>query len=115
MGLQILEEFRPITPIRTVVPTTRTLKHDLGTTMEMLNEDVVEECHTPTSPSQKLRTPLLCPPAPKKPRRVPPRHNSDPPSSQPFFSVSHDLASIFVLRKPNLPTTTTTSTNQPLF
>ncbi|BAT80104.1 hypothetical protein LR48_Vigan04g008100 [Vigna angularis] len=112
MGLEILEGFRPITPIRTVVPTTRTFKHDLGTTKEMLNEDVVEECHTPTSPSQKLRTPLVCPPAPKKPRLPPRRHNSDPPS-QGFFSVSHDLASIFVLRTPNLPTTT--STNQPLF
>lgn len=101
MGLEILEEFRPITPIRTVVPTTRTFKHDLGTTKEVVNEDVVEECHTPTSPSQKLRTPLVCPPAPKKPR-VTPRRNLDPPS-QGFFSVSHDLASIFVLRTPNQP------------
>ena len=95
MGLEILEEFRPITPIRTVVPTVRTtLKHDLGTTTtttkEVLNEDVVieEECHTPTSPSQKLPTnPLVCPPAPKKPRVVPRRlKNLDPP----FFPPTAD-------------------------
>ncbi|TKY72785.1 hypothetical protein E2542_SST01530 [Spatholobus suberectus] len=100
MGLEILEEFRPITPVRTVVPTARTFKHDLGTTKEVLNEDV-EECHTPTSPSKKLRTPLVCPPAPKKPR-VPRRNNLDPPT-QGFFPVPHDLASVFVLRTPNLP------------
>ncbi|KAH1041729.1 hypothetical protein AAZX31_09G059700 [Glycine max] len=112
MGLEILEEFRPITPIRTVVPTVRTtLKHDLGTTTtttkEVLNEDVVieEECHTPTSPSQKLPTnPLVCPPAPKKPRVVPRRlKNLDPPSQEGFFQVPHDLASVFVLRSPSLP------------
>ncbi|CAJ1975825.1 unnamed protein product [Sphenostylis stenocarpa] len=107
MGLQILEEFRPITPLRTVVPSSRTFKHDLGTTKEVLNEDVVEECHTPTSPSQQLRTPPVCPPAPKKPRLLR-THTLDPPS-QAFFPVSHDLASIFVLR--NLPTT---PTKQPL-
>lgn len=112
MGLEILEEFRPITPIRTVVPTVRTtLKHDLGTTTtttkEVLNEDVLieEECHTPTSPSQKLPTnPLVCPPAPKKPRVVPRRlKNLDPPSQEGFFQVPHDLASVFVLRSPSLP------------
>lgn len=113
MGLQILEEFRPITPIRTIVPTSRTFKHDLvettTTTKELLNNDV-EECHTPTSPSQKLRIPLVCPPAPKKPR-VAKRNNFDP-SSQGFFQVPHDLASVFVLRTPNLPKR---STKQALF
>ncbi|RDY08682.1 hypothetical protein CR513_07065, partial [Mucuna pruriens] len=106
MGLEILEEFRPITPIRTIVPTARTtFKHvtevtDLGTTKEVVNEDV-EECHTPTSPSRKLRIPLVCPPAPKKPR-VPRRINLDTPS-QGLFPVPHDLPSVFVLRTPNFP------------
>ncbi|KAK7303949.1 hypothetical protein RJT34_14883 [Clitoria ternatea] len=100
MGLEILEDFHPITPIRTVVPSARTLKHvsneDLDLTKEMLKEDTVEECHTPTSPSQILKTPLVCPPPPKKPRVPRSNNNSDPPS-QGFFHVSHDLASIFVL------------------
>nr|KYP59321.1 hypothetical protein KK1_014753 [Cajanus cajan] len=103
MGLEILEEFRPITPVRTLVPNARTLKHDLGTTKEVLNEDVEnenEECHTPTSPSQTLRTPLVCPPPPKKPRVTRKRNKFQPPS-QGFLHVPHDLASVFLLRTPN--------------
>ncbi|KAK7411951.1 hypothetical protein VNO78_03396 [Psophocarpus tetragonolobus] len=103
MGLEILEEFMPITPIRTVVPTTKAFnKHDLGTTKEAANEDD-EECHTPTSPSQKLTTPLVCPPAPKKPRVVSQRHNLDTTPSEGFFKLQHDLASVFVLGSPNFP------------
>ena len=105
MGLEIIEEFRPITPIRTVLAA-RTLKQakelpDLETTKEQNEEE--EECHTPTSPSQKLRTPLVCPPAPKKPRVLVPRRNNNvlAPASKRFFQVPHDLASVFVLRTPN--------------
>ncbi|KAK7329091.1 hypothetical protein VNO77_23237 [Canavalia gladiata] len=97
MGLEILEEFRPITPIRTV----RTLnKHVTQVSDLESSEEDVEECRTPTSASQTLRTPLVCPPAPKKPRLPPKTNNLDPPS-QPFFQVPHDLASRFLQRTPN--------------
>ncbi|KAL2340496.1 hypothetical protein Fmac_008436 [Flemingia macrophylla] len=98
MGLEILEEFLPITPVRIIAPVAITFNHDLGTTMDVLNDDV-EECHRPTSPSQTLRTPLVCPPPPKKPRVT--RRNKFEPPTQGFFQVPHDLASVFVLRTPN--------------
>ncbi|KAJ1400651.1 hypothetical protein SESBI_29342 [Sesbania bispinosa] len=90
MGLEILEEFRPIMPIRTVA-TTRTFNQPDPETTKGLKEE--QECHTP--PHQILRTPLVCPPAPKKPR-VARRTNFTAPS-QGFFQVPDDLASVFLL------------------
>lgn len=115
MGLEILEEFRPITPIQTVPPS-RTLKRvielsDLETTKEILKinevEDINEECHTPTSQAQTIPLLLVCPPAPKKPRvtrRIRRSNNlaASPTSSHGFSQVPlDDLASVFVLRTPN--------------
>ncbi|MED6155455.1 hypothetical protein PIB30_005307 [Stylosanthes scabra] len=79
MGLEFIEEFRPITPIRTVPASSSTkFKHvknlpDLHTTITEQEEDYDyddddEECRTPTSPSRTLTPPLVCPPAPKKQR-----------------------------------------------
>ncbi|KAI4335330.1 hypothetical protein L6164_013985 [Bauhinia variegata] len=105
MGLEIFEEFRPITPIRTV-PIARTFNQyltdpsDPQVTKELLqlNVEQDQECHTPKSPSHTLKTPLVCPPAPKKPRLA--RRNVAPPP-QGYFQVPHDLASIFILHKPS--------------
>jgi hypothetical protein len=96
MGLEIFDEFRPITPIRTnIVPMTKTLKHHLDTTKKILKNDE-QECHTPTSSKVQNNNFFVCPPAPKK-ARVTRRNNSAPPS-QGFFQVPHDLASVFVFR-----------------
>ncbi|KAE9601625.1 hypothetical protein Lal_00040541 [Lupinus albus] len=97
MDLDMLHKFGPITPIRTIATTRKTFSHctellDLDATTK---EEEQEECHTPTSPSQILKTPLFCPPPPKK-ARVATRSNVIAPS-QGFFQVPHDLASVFVL------------------
>ncbi|KAI4344488.1 hypothetical protein L6164_011709 [Bauhinia variegata] len=104
MGLEILEEFRPITPIRTV-PIVRTFNHrtessDPQVTKEVsqLNKEQDQECHTPKSPSHTLKPPLVCPPAPKKPRLA--KRNVTPPP-QGYFQVPHDLTSVFILHKPS--------------
>lgn len=102
MGLEILEEFRPITPIRTI---TKTLKH--VSEVETTNYKVVpkvdeEECHTPTSQPQSTKN-CVCPPAPKKARVT--RSNNSASPSQGFFQVPHDLPSVFLFRTPNLPAT----------
>ncbi|KAK4265559.1 hypothetical protein QN277_026593 [Acacia crassicarpa] len=87
--VQVIEEFWPITPVRTHASARKGLS-------DSQNEEQEDDCHTPTSPSRRLRTPLECPRAPKKPRRVvaveiaPP-----PPSHQSFFQAPHDLASVF--------------------
>ncbi|KAK7329718.1 hypothetical protein VNO77_23893 [Canavalia gladiata] len=88
MGLEILEEFRAIMPIRTI-PTTRSFSQraDLETSKEE------QECHTPTSQTQTLTTPMVCPPPPKKPRVS--RIRTSLPS-QGFFQVPQDLASVFL-------------------
>ncbi|XP_028793261.1 LOW QUALITY PROTEIN: cyclin-dependent protein kinase inhibitor SMR15-like [Neltuma alba] len=99
LELQALEEFWPITPVRTHAIARK------GLSSQQQNEEEEEDdCHTPTSPSQTLRTPLECPPAPKKPRRVtvaaPRSVVMAPPPSQNFFQVPRDLASVFL---PALP------------
>ncbi|WJX28279.1 hypothetical protein P8452_17022 [Trifolium repens] len=100
MGLEIFDEFRPITPIRTnIVPMTKTLKHHVSqqdTTKKILKDDDEQECLTPTSSKFQNNNFFVCPPAPKK-ARVTRRINSPPPS-QGFFQVPHDLASVFVFR-----------------
>lgn len=110
MGLQVLEEFWPITPVRTHPRINQ--QHSSNTTMDpccsqysqQQQNDVeiedIEECHTPTSPSTILTTPLVCPPPPKKLRKLLPPISPRP--SQLFFQVPHDLASIFL---PSTPTT----------
>ncbi|KAL1325894.1 hypothetical protein HN51_035939 [Arachis hypogaea] len=114
MGLEIIEEFRPITPIRTVAASSSSFKHvkdlpNLHTTTitEKEEQEDEEECRTPTSPSQTLTTPLECPPAPKKqrltlpPNRINKNNNVVAPPSKLFFQVPLDLPSVFVLRMPN--------------
>ena len=106
----MLEEFRPITPIRTIA--TKTLKHvsEVDTTKKVLKEVETtkkvlkmdeQECHTPTSSRGQSSHFLVCPPAPKKARVTLSNKNLASPS-QVFFQVPHDLASIFVFRKPNI-------------
>ncbi|AES62055.1 hypothetical protein MTR_1g093170 [Medicago truncatula] len=89
MGLEMLEEFRPITPIRTIALMTKTLKHvsEVETTEKVLKEDE-QECQTPTSSRGQIVVTRI-------------NKNSAPPS-QVFFQVPHDLASVFVFRKPNI-------------
>ncbi|KAE8056731.1 hypothetical protein FH972_013476 [Carpinus fangiana] len=93
MGLEILEEFRPVTPIRTI-SITRSSSHatelsEPEETKEVALDDV--ECHTPKSSVHTLKSPLVCPPAPKKPR--PARRKLSPPPQR-IFQVPHDLASV---------------------
>ena len=94
MGLEIFEEFRPVTPIQ-AISETRRFNHgaglyDLDETKELDNV----ECHTPKSPAHTFKSvPLVCPPAPKKPR--PAKIKLSPPA-QGYFKVPHDLASVFI-------------------
>nr|KYP52560.1 hypothetical protein KK1_025514 [Cajanus cajan] len=91
MGLEILDEYRALMPLRSV----RTL-NQLAEVETASKEE--QECHTPTSSPPPT---LLCPPPPKKPR---PCTNKTTLPSQPFFQVPHDLASVFLLRaKPDEP------------
>ncbi|KAK7388168.1 hypothetical protein VNO78_22976 [Psophocarpus tetragonolobus] len=106
MGLEILDEFRPIKAIRTVVPTVRSFSQRTEVEVETSWKEE-QECHTPTSKPQNL---LVCPPAPKKPR-VSKRTTTTSFPSQPFFQVPHDLASIFLL--PATPSALTTTSQQP--
>lgn len=80
MGHEIVEEFRPVTPIR-VVSTVNSTEYD------------IEECLTPKSPTARmvLKQPLVCPPAPKKPPQ-PRRKLRSPPKE--LFKVSDDFASL---------------------
>lgn len=98
MGLEIVDEFRPITPPLTLRITCTTQQNP----EEAVSADP-KECHTPTSPSQILKTPLVCPPAPKKPRG-PRRTNIS--AAHPFILVPDDVASVFLLH-----VTTPASTN----
>lgn len=105
MGIevQVLEEFWPITPVRTT--------HALAK-----NEEEEDDCVTPTSPSRRLRIPLECPPAPKKPRRIIASTSSVSTNSQRFLfhQIPRDLSSVF-FPPPSIPTTTTpSSSKQPL-
>uniref|UniRef100_A0A5B7BST9 Cyclin-dependent protein kinase inhibitor SMR3 n=1 Tax=Davidia involucrata TaxID=16924 RepID=A0A5B7BST9_DAVIN len=101
MGLEISEEFRPITPIRTIIAdrgchNSVKIFSDLNEMKELQLDDEEEYCHTPKSAPHILKTPLACPPAPMKPR--PARRKYVAPPSQAFLQVPHDdLASIFVL------------------
>ncbi|KAG4929623.1 hypothetical protein AAZX31_17G055500 [Glycine max] len=105
MGLEILDEFRPIMPIRTVpVPKVRTFSQGSELVEASAKEEMlVQECHTPTSSSKVAQTLLVCPPPPKKPRVS--RRTSHSHSQAGFFQVPHDdLASVFLLRtKPSVP------------
>ncbi|KAF5187886.1 hypothetical protein FRX31_022523 [Thalictrum thalictroides] len=112
MGLEIPEEFWPITPIQTIrIPKTKTTikggEDDNGVKVLDLVEEIKnvsvgiekvleeeEECHTPTSEDQLLKTPLVCPPAPRKPQPL--KRKSVVLNSQLFFHVPRDLNCVFV-------------------
>lgn len=85
MGFEVMEEFRPLTPIR-LVPVLHPALNS--------KEDDLEECLTPKSPAAHmiLQQPWVCPPAPKKLRQ--PRRTLRSPS-QAFFKVPDDLALVF--------------------
>ncbi|KAL6292489.1 hypothetical protein ACE6H2_000631 [Prunus campanulata] len=97
------DQFRPITPIRVVVPKLRPLNNakedeDEDEELLLLEGDVHEheECHTPKSPAAHvtLKQPPVCPPAPKKPTQA--RRKLRPRPSQGFFKVPDDLTSVFM-------------------
>ncbi|KAM1281968.1 hypothetical protein ACFX2I_022514 [Malus domestica] len=115
-GLEISEEdrFRPITPIRVAIPIPRALKktkeeeeeeeEEEGAVAEeeLLHLEHEEECHTPKSPTAHVtlkQLPLVCPPAPKKPRQAARRslRRLWPSQSQYFFKVPDDLESLFMV------------------
>ncbi|XP_043713821.1 cyclin-dependent protein kinase inhibitor SMR6-like [Telopea speciosissima] len=112
MGLEIADEFRPITLIRTMPqPPPQPLSQssmnlgrikfsDLNVERPEVLVNFVEEeeecdqCCTPKSSSQLMNNNILiCPPAPRKPRPPAKRRNGPPPK---FFHVPNDLASLFV-------------------
>ncbi|KAK2646242.1 hypothetical protein Ddye_021437 [Dipteronia dyeriana] len=106
MGLEISEEFRPISPIRMAsVPTSYNFKSRLSDREEIElpynylcdgvgDGDDHDKCYTPKSAAHTLNQPLLCPQAPKKSR--PSMKNRGLPP-QGFFQVQDDLASIFLV------------------
>ncbi|MED6216496.1 hypothetical protein PIB30_008191 [Stylosanthes scabra] len=107
MGLEILEEFRPMKSIRTSAPdggstgATRTFSHHLADEDEITKEkDVIindEECHTPTALSN---TTLVCPPPPRKRRRLTTTTGFIAPAPpQGFFQVPLDLTSVFLFQR----------------
>ncbi|KAK9099822.1 hypothetical protein Scep_023252 [Stephania cephalantha] len=113
MGLEIPKEFYPITPIRTnpgnssrtvlvVLAKAHDDNHqsdDLALMKSSGDEAVVlddEECRTPTSEEHLLKTPLVCPPAPKKPLRKPAKRKRETLLESPIDDID-DLESIFVL------------------
>ncbi|KAG5242851.1 hypothetical protein OIU76_010239 [Salix suchowensis] len=109
MGLEISEEFRPITPVRTasaarICSTSTSLGAKSCEAKEADAKEILDfdedgrECSspsTPKSPPHILKSPLVCPPAPKKPR--PPKRKLSPPP-QGFFKIPvHDLDSVFMV------------------
>ncbi|KAL3743955.1 hypothetical protein ACJRO7_013239 [Eucalyptus globulus] len=105
MGMGVSEEFRPSTPIRTIVISSGSKLSDLAPCERKQlhsSPDDEDECRTPKSCPDPMtgHTARACPPAPKKPR--PPRRKATGPPPQGFFQVPHDLASVFlVIGKPS--------------
>ena len=103
MGFEILEEFQPITPMGTISVTWFSNRKDIelsdldkpkGERLSCLNDG--EECGTPRTANDVLRSvPLVCPPAPRK-VRAPASRKLSRPSSQGFFEVPDDLTSVFI-------------------
>lgn len=105
MGMGISEEFRPSTPIRTIVVCSGSKLSDLPQHERRQvgsSPDDEDECRTPKSCLDPVtgHAANACPPAPKKPR--PPRRKASGPPPQGFFQVPDDLASVFlVIAKPS--------------
>ncbi|KAM1743214.1 hypothetical protein ACFX16_013365 [Malus domestica] len=111
MGLDISEDqFRPITPVRVVIPIPRALNNtkeeeeeeEAAAAEELLHLEHEEECHTPKSPAAHVmakQPPLVCPPPPKKPRQAARRNFRRlwPSQSQCFFKVPDNLESLFMV------------------
>lgn len=110
MGLEfdLVLSGHKLPPIRTAATTTRPAAN--GDENAVV---VVDGCSTPTSPASVLRAPLVCPPAPRKPRPRPakrkPHHllcgpaaPQDAPVQRWFIAVPYDvLAAAFVARLPD--------------
>ncbi|KAL5065893.1 hypothetical protein RYX36_027630 [Vicia faba] len=112
MGLEMLEEFRSITPIKqsnvsaTATITTTTLNQHLEEGVSDLERRMDDEDYSyrtpPSSPSRSSFN-LVCPPPPRKRRRLPVA-SSQSQGMKFFQGVPDDLASIFLLRaKPATP------------
>ncbi|KAL5725601.1 hypothetical protein ACHQM5_008730 [Ranunculus cassubicifolius] len=94
----------PITPINDentgvkVFETVQDIKNDSsGNAAEGKTEQEVEDgdsCHTPKSEDQLLKTQVICPPAPRKPRPV--KRKSVVLCCQLIFDVPNDLESVFM-------------------
>ncbi|PON56828.1 hypothetical protein PanWU01x14_178710 [Parasponia andersonii] len=105
MGFEVLEEFRPITLMRTISVTKTSNRNNIALSDHLhkpKEDDVscvddVDECRTPRSAENMLRSaPLVCPPAPSKARAAPASRKLSRPSQR-FFEVPEDLTSVFVL------------------
>ncbi|CAI8611076.1 unnamed protein product [Vicia faba] len=113
MGLEMLEEFRSITPIKqsnvsatATNTTTTTLNQHLEEEVSDLERRMDDEDYSyrtpPSSPSRSSFN-LVCPPPPRKRRRLPVA-SSQSQGMKFFQGVPDDLASIFLLRaKPATP------------
>ncbi|KAF8033648.1 hypothetical protein BT93_C0050 [Corymbia citriodora subsp. variegata] len=105
MGMGVSEEFRPSTPLRTIIVSSGSKLSDSPPhEIKQLRSspDYEDECRTPKScPDPTTGHPArACPPAPKKP--PPLRRKASGPPPQGFFQVPHDLASVFlVIAKPS--------------
>ncbi|KAB2629730.1 hypothetical protein D8674_034525 [Pyrus ussuriensis x Pyrus communis] len=104
MGLEISEDqFRPITPVRVVIPIPRALNNtkeeeeeEAAAAEELLHLEHEEECHTPKSPAAHVmakQPPLVCLPLPKKPRQAARRNFR----RLWLFQVPDDLESLFMV------------------
>ncbi|KAM1464417.1 hypothetical protein FF1_043196 [Malus domestica] len=106
MGLEISEDqFRPITPVRVVIPIPRALNNtkeeeeeeEAAAAEEILHFEHEEECHTPKSPAAHVMAKQ--PPPPNKPRQAARRNFRRlwPSQSQCFFQVPDELESLFMV------------------
>jgi len=112
MGLEMLEEFLSIKPIKQSIPQARiftTLEKEVSSDLERRKDE--HYCyHTPPTSPSKNSFDLVCPPPPKKRQRlaVTTRRTSTQSQERKFFQVPDDLTSIFLLRtKPSTVVTTT--------
>ncbi|KAF6161765.1 hypothetical protein GIB67_013842 [Kingdonia uniflora] len=101
MGLEIPEEFWPITPIQTIPPPLIITRPHPDNDDNSRDDVLVEGCVTPKSEEQRIKIPVECPGAPRKPRPTLKRKAAF--SSQLYFKVTKtDLESVFLLSSTNV-------------
>ncbi|CAL9115542.1 hypothetical protein MUK42_24868 [Musa troglodytarum] len=90
MGFELIDrESRSLPPVRTRGIDAKPTKEDPSKSTS--SEE--GECVTPKSEQHAVKQPLVCPPAPRKPRPV--KRKLQPPPDG-FYPVPSDLASIFI-------------------